>query len=79
MLLLSLHTSEKPMESPLLLRPYGMGICLIHFNYKIDEFVVTLSLIFVGEICFNFVSERNTALHALPPTCYAMIFTISMM
>lgn len=79
MLLLSLNASEKPMESPLLLKPYGMGICLVHFHYKIDEFIVTFSLIFVGEIFFNFDSRRNTALHVPPPTCYAMICNTSVM
>lgn len=79
MLLLSLRTGEKPMESPLLLKPYGMGIGLVHFYHKVDEFIVTFSLIFVGEIFFNFDSGRNIVLYAPPPPCYAMIFNTSMM
>lgn len=57
----------------------GMGICLVHFNYKINEFIVPFSLIFVGEILFNFDSERNIALQDPPHTYYTMIFNTSLM
>lgn len=43
--LLPSYASEKPTESPFLLKPNGMGIFLVHFNYKINEFIVTLFLL----------------------------------